>query len=180
MKNKLNKLMMSAVLVTGIAAMSPVLNAAQAISDPVSRLLADAKTRASQISADWKSSAKVANLDWTTDADAPEITRLKEDVDAATKMVDSLTDARSDASPSQIATIDQIIPVMEEIAEDAMGTIEYLNKNQTRLSAKEYKECLDSSYDESNRSATLIGQIVEYGSHESKLEIAKRALESVE
>ena len=177
MKNILNHLMMSAVLVAGIAGVSPSLKAADAPS-PVAKVLAEAQTNASLISADWKSYARQPNLDWTNDA--AEITRMKGDIDVVAKTIKSLNDARSQASPSQIATIDQIVPVMEELADNAADAVDYLNLNKTQLTSKECKEYLEDNSNTSKRLAGLIGQLVEFGNGRDKFENAKRMLEELE
>lgn len=174
MKNILTNLMTSAVLVTGIAGISPALHAADN-PDTVSKLLADARARSSQLSADWKTYTKQPNLNWTSDG--AEITHLKEDVSAASKTVSDLRDARNQASPSEAAAIDRIEPVMEEIAENTANAIKFLSGNQSRISGKEYKEYIDASTDTSARLAGLISQIVEYSNHKIKFDAAKRTLE---
>lgn len=174
MKNILNKLMTSAVLVAGISGMSLALHAADA-PDAVSRLLTDARTHSSQLSADWKSYTKQPNVNWT--GDTAEVNHLKEDVDATAKAAAALNDLRKQASPEQVATIDRIVPVMEEIADNTTKAIQFLGTNQKRLSGKEYKEYMDASSDTSNQLAGIISKLVEYSSHKTKFDEAKRTLE---
>lgn len=166
--------MTAAVLVAGVAGISPVLSAADA-PDAVSKLLADARTNAAQISSDWKTYARQPNLKWA--GDAVEISRMRDDINAAAKTIASLNDSRTQASPSQAASIDRILPVMEEIADTATNAIAFLNKNQTRLSGKEYKAYLDANSDTYSRLAGLVAQIVEIGNNRDRFENAKRALQ---
>jgi hypothetical protein len=177
MKKVLKHLTISAMLVAGIAGMSSSLKAANALT-PVSRLLSEAQTNSSQISVDWKSYSRELNPNWTRDA--AEIARMKDDIDAAAKTITSLNDSRNQASPSQVATIDQIVPVMEELAERATDAIEYLNGNQTRLTDKECRKYLEVNSDTSSRLAGLIAQLVEFGNGRDKFENAKRMLELTE
>jgi hypothetical protein len=171
---------MSALLVAGIAGMSPSLKAAKGADtlNPVLRLLSEAQTNSSQISVDWKSCVRQPNSNWTRDAG--EIARMKDDINAAAKTILSLNDFRNQASPSQAATIDQIVPVMEELADHATDAIEYLSGNQTRLTDKEYRKYLEANSDTSSRLAGLITQLVEFGNGRDKFENAKRMLELTE
>jgi hypothetical protein len=173
-KNILNHLMASAVLVAGIAGMSTSMQAADA-SNAASKALAEAEARSSQISTDWKSYTRQSSFNLATDA--PEIARMKEDVSAAEKTLVSLDASRRDASGSQMETIELVIPVVEELADNATDAIDYLNKNQSHLTTKECREYLEASSDTSRRLADLISQLVVFGSGKGKLENAKRMLE---
>ena len=87
MKKVLKHLTMSALLVAGIAGMSSSLKAAKRADavNPVSRLLSEAQTNSAHISVDWKSYASQLNPNWTRDA--AEIARMKDDIDAAAKVI---------------------------------------------------------------------------------------------
>jgi hypothetical protein len=174
MKNIVKNLMTSAVLVAGIAGMSISLKAAD-VSNPVSKLLTEAGTISTQISADWKSYSRQPVLN-----DAAEIARMKDEIVAVTKTLANLNDSRSQASPSQIGTIDQVAPVMQELADNATDAVEYLTTNQARLTNKECKEYLEANSDTSKRLAGLISQLVDFGNGRDKFENAKRLLELAE
>ena len=114
-------------------------------------------------------------LNWA--GDAAEVTRIREKLNATIRTLAELNEARSDASPSQLATMDRIVPVMQEIAENSAKAIEFLTRNQTRLSGKQYKDYVDQSSDTSNRLAMLISQLVDYEGRKVRLETAKRNME---
>ncbi len=65
---------------------------------------------------------------------------------------------------------------MEEMVESATNAVDYLNKNQARLTAKEYREYLDANSDTSSRLAGLVGKLVDFGNSREKFESAKRTL----
>ena len=174
MTNILTKLMTSAVLVAGISGMSPALHAAAA-PDAVSKLFLDARTQSSQLSVDWKSLTRQNNTNST--GDAAEILRMKEDVNAAQKTISSLNDSRSQASASQVAAIQRLVPVMEEITENTADAIEFLSGNQPRITTKEYKQYVEDGSDTSNRLSDLIAELVDYANHKTKFDDAKRGLE---
>lgn len=172
MKNILTTLLTSAVLVTGI---SPALYAASG-PDALAKLFLDARTNSSQLSVDWKSYTRQSS----PAGDAAEIARMKEDVTAAEKTVVSLNGSRSQASPSQVAAIDEIIPVMEEMAENAADAIGFLSGNHSNLTSKEYREYVEEGFDTSNRLSALVAQLVTFANHRTQFDDAKRGLELAE
>lgn len=173
MKNTLKHLITAAVVLAGIAGTFS-LKAADS-PNPFSKLIAEAQTNSSQISTDWKAYVRRPNLNGTSDA--AEIARMKDDISAEMKTITTLIDSRSQASPSQATTIDQLLPVMEDLADNAADALDYLNGNESRLTEKECKEYLEGSSDTTTRLAVLIAQIVELGNGRDKFESAKRVME---
>jgi hypothetical protein len=171
MKNILTRLMASAIL-AGICGMVPSLHAANS-ANALSKLLADARTHSSQLTLDWKSYTRQPNQA----ADATEIARMKEDVNATEKTITELNDSRGQASPSLVAAIEQIVPVLEEIADNTTESIEFLSSNQVRMTSKEYRQYVEDSSDTSSRLSDLISQLVDYANHKTKFDEAKRSLE---
>jgi hypothetical protein len=171
MKNVLARIITSAALLIG---MSPTLGAADS-SDAILKLLGDAQAQSSQLSLEWKSYAKQPVIDWA--GDAPEVTAMKGEVTAVVHAAAALNDARGQASPTQLAAMDRIVPVVREIAENATRAIDFLAKNQTRLTGKQYKDYLEQSSDTSGRLATLVSQMVEYEGRRARFDLAKRNLE---
>ena len=171
MKNILAGIITSAVLAIG---MSPALHAEDG-PDAILKLLGNAQTQSSQLSLAWKSYAKQAAIDWS--GDAAELTAMKGEVAAAGRTVAALNEARSQASPAQLAAMDRIVPIVQEIAENSTKAIAFLAKNQTRLSGKQYKDYVEQSSDTSNRLATLVSQMVDYESRKARFDLAKRNLE---
>lgn len=164
--------------VAGIVGISPALKAADSPdSEAVTKLLADAKTQSYEISVDASTldSFLLSNMDWRTHA--TELTRMKEDINKAAKTVTALVNSRSQASPWQATAIDRILPFMKEIASDTTAAIDYLNKNQSKLQMKEYKDYADANSNTSQELATLIAHFVDYGSHKSRYESLKKSLE---
>ena len=156
MKPFTHNLMKSVALFAGIAAI-PFVAMAGDTQDPV---LVEARANAARISADWKSFTQQPKLSWTSDS--AEAARLKEDVIAAAATRSKLDGFRSQAPASQLAALDQIIAVMEEMSGYATSAVDFLSTNRTRLSDKDYKAYLAASSDVSNRLAGLVSQLVEY------------------
>lgn len=171
MKNTLAGIIASAVLVIGI---SPALHAADS-PDAFLKLLEDAQAQSSQLSLEWKSCAKQPALDWA--GAAPGVTQMKGDLTAVIHTADALDETRGQASPAQLAAMDRIVPVVREIAENTAKAIDFLARNQTRLTGKQYKDYLDQSSDTSGRLSTLVSQLVDYEGRRAKLDLARRNLE---
>lgn len=173
------KITMLTCLVAGIAGVCPVLQAAdKPESEAVTKLLADAKRQAFGISLDAStldSYLRQPNLSWVSHA--AEITRMKNDINEEAKTVQSLNSMRLQAAPWQTTAIDRIIPLMKEIADDTTSAIEFLNKNQTRLTNPDYKDLIEANSDTCNELATLISRFVDYGSHKKRYEDLREKLE---
>lgn len=171
---------MLACLVAGITGISPALKAEDMPDSPAaSKLLAEAKTQAFAISVDadtLESYTREPTLSWVSHA--LEITRMKNDINAAGKTVAALDAMKSQAAPWQVTAIDRIIPYLREIADDTTAAIEYLNKNQSRLANnKEYKDYIEANADTSQELATLVAHFVDYGNHKNRYESLKKSLE---
>jgi hypothetical protein len=164
-----------ACLVAGIVGVSPALKAADEAG--VSKLLADAKTQSYAVSVDASTldSFLRSNISWQSHA--AELNRMKDDINATAKTVTALVNAKAQAAPWQATAIDRIIPFMKEIAADTTAAIEYLNKNQSRLTMKEYKDYTQENAATSQELSTLIAHFVDYGNHKSRYESLKNSLE---
>lgn len=163
------------LLLAGVGALSPALKAAD--EESVSKLLAQAKTQSYAISVDATQldSYLRSNLSWQTHAS--ELNRMKDDINATGKTVAALVNAKAQAVPWQATAIDRIIPYLKEIAADTTAAIEYLNKNQSRLQMKEYKDYTEANADTSQELSTLISHFVDYGSHKDRADNLRKTLE---
>jgi hypothetical protein len=179
-QNYTMKLTTLACLIAGIAGTTPALHAADVPdSMAVSKMLAEAKTQAYAISVDadaLESYTREPSLSW--ESHAFEITRMKNDINATAKILTSLTAARAQASPWQVAAIDRIIPFMQEMAADTTAAIEYLNKHHTQLATKkEYTDYIEANADTSRELSTLISHFVDYGNRKSRYDSLRSSLE---
>src|ERR1700710_1849356 len=127
MKNTFTPIMTAALLIIGMS------STAQAADSPDAflKLLGDARTQASQLSLGWKSYARQPASNWS--ANSPEVTVIKDQLTEITRTVAALNETRAQAPFAQLAAIDRIVPVVQEIAENARKAIDFLAKNQMRL-----------------------------------------------
>jgi beta-xylosidase len=114
-------------------------------------------------------------MSWQTHA--AELNRMKDDINATAKTVVALTNAKAQAVPWQATAIDRIIPFMKEIAADTTAAIDYLNKNQSKLNMKEYKDYTQENAQTSQELSTLIAHFVDYGNHKDRYESLRKSLE---
>jgi hypothetical protein len=171
MKNILAGLVTSLLLVIG---MPPAARAADS-PEAFSKLLGDAQAQSSRLSLEWKSDARQSAINWS--GDAAEVTAMKDELTAIARTAAALNEERSQALYAQLAAIDRIVPVLQEIADNTTNAIGFLAKNQTRLTDKQYKDYVEQNSDTSSRLATLVSQLVDYESRKAKFDLAKRNLE---
>jgi hypothetical protein len=154
--------------------MPHALNAADS-PDTILKLLRDAQSQSSQLSLEWKSCARQPAINRA--GDSAEVALMEGEVTTVVRTVEALNEARGQASPAQLAAMDQIVPVVQEIAENTTKAIGFLAKNQTRLTSKQYKDYVEQISDTSNRLAALVAQLADYQSRKARLDLAKRNLE---
>jgi hypothetical protein len=171
MKNTLTRIVTAAALIAG---MSSAVHAADS-PDAFLKLLADARTQSSELSLGWKSCAKKPAGNWS--ANSPEVTVMKDQLTAIAGTIAALNEMRAQAPFAQLAAIDRIVPVVQEIADNSTKAIDFLARNQTRLTERQYKDYVEQSSDTSGRLATLVSQLVDYQSRRAKFDLAKRNLE---
>jgi hypothetical protein len=146
-------------------------------SKAVTKLLTVARTQSYLISVDATQlqSYTRSDLDWRTHA--KQITRVKNHINATAKTVAALEAAKSQAAEWQVVAINRILPYLREMAEDTTNAIEFLNKNQSRLNDKDYKEYLQANSDTSHELAGLIAQFVDYGNSKGNYDKLQKKLE---
>lgn len=146
-----------------------VSSAAHAYADAaqVSSLLQSARTNAAQLARDTTQmeSFTRSKLDWRSHSS--QIHLISEHVNATNKVVDELHSARDGAEPWQQSAIDNITPLLQELATNTNSIIEHLN-DQNATWRPEYREYLRSNADTARDLSKLIGDYVDYGSAKSK------------
>lgn len=136
----------------------------QAISD----LLSQARQHAVLAEDDAVTLASYTNsrLSWQTHA-----RRLQEMKDHANDLINEankLSSLRDQGSPWQQHAIDQINPLLREMADTLTVTIQHLNENQARVHMPEYENYARASSDAMIRTAKLISDFVEFDEAKAK------------
>ena len=146
-------------------------------SEEVSKLLAEVQAEASglKMDAEKMESFNIGKLSWESHAHA--IQQIKEHVNAAGRLLTRLNENRSLASPWQEQAIDEITPLLRELAANTTAVIEHIDANKSRLHSAEYKEYLTANYDVASELSALITDFVSYGRHKAKFEHLRDKLE---
>jgi hypothetical protein len=161
-------------LVIGALALTliPVICSAQASKDSkeVSELLSDIKSEAVQLkhdAAELQSFTK-SKLSW--ESHTTKVLEIKDHVNNSGSLLRKLDTARGSASPWQQQAIDEITPLLKELAAGVTSTIEHLNQKPALLHTGPYAEYLSANYEHARSLAELISDYVEYGASKAKSE----------
>lgn len=168
-----------ALLVVTFLCAAPALCAAQPAQDSaeISRLLAEANTQAMQLKQDCEHMKAFARTTTSWQTHAASLSQIKGHVNELGKLVTRMNDAQAEASPWQQQAIDQITPLLQELAANVSSTIKHLNKNQTRLMHPPYPAYAAASAEYAADLSRLISDYVAYGAAKHKSEELTERLE---
>jgi len=168
------------LLVVVCLGMPPALNAADKSTldnEAISKLLADAKTQAIDLkkAAEQLESFTRTKASWESHAGM--IEKMKEQINETGKLLAKMTDLRSSGTPWQQQAIDQITPLLKELATNTTATIDHLKANRSRLNTPEYRDYVIANYDVATELTALISDFVDYGRTKARLENLTNKLE---
>lgn len=152
------------------------LEAAAPDSEQVSKLLSDAKTMAFQLKEDALTMESYTRMDVSWQTHAATINQIRDHVNALTRQVAKLKDARNNASPWQKIAIDRINPYLDELGGYTTAVIEHINGDRKHTMA-EYKDYLEANADYASDLASMIGDFVNYGNTKQRMERLAAKLE---
>lgn len=146
-------------------------------SKEVSNLLSEVKTEAVELryDADQLKSFAHSTLSWQTHA--TKVEEIKEHINNAGATLTKLENAKNEASPWQQRAIDQITPMLKELASNTTATIEHLNQKPKLLHTGPYVEYADANYEMASNLAELISDYVDYGKSKARSEELASKLE---
>lgn len=142
-----------------LASVSP-LNAADQDPVQVSRLLSLARLEAIRLREDTNQMRKFVLNDVTWETHAVYATMILDDIRAMREKVEQLDRARSSGLDWQKSVIDQINPMMNDLA--ATTEKVYQTMDQKPFDRTVYNEFLESNYDHAGKLARLISDSVYY------------------
>jgi len=160
-----------ALLVAGYLTMSPVAKAADTSggdSEQVSKLFSEAKAEAHELEADADQLKAFTQSNLSYQSHAFKIESIKEHVNQAGKILADLHAARDTAAPWQQQAIDQITPLLKQLASNTQSAIELLNDEKHR--SVEYKNYAVENYDLAKELAALISDYVDYERHKAEFD----------
>lgn len=170
--NRMIGLLSTALLIVASAFVATTSYGAQSANDSkeVSAFLSDAKTEAIELrdDADELKAFTQSSLNWQSHAN--KVSEIKEHVNQSGRLLTNLENARAEGSTWQQQAIDQIRPLLEELAANVESTIDHLNQRPKLLQTGPYADYAAANYDFASNLAQLISDYVDYGKAKTKSE----------
>ena len=105
---------------------------------------------------------------------------MKVHVNELGKVAGEMNSVKAEGSPWQQGAIQQVTPLLQEMASNLTQTIEHLNANQSQVHMQVFREYARTNYELAKRTADLIRDMVDYDearsmadSLEQKMELAQ-------
>lgn len=164
-------------LVLFLAMSSMILFAQSPDSEEISNLLQDAKSHAAlsaNDAADMDAFTR-SNVSWSTYTS--KLSPIREHVNELGKIHAQLADMRHLGSPWQQNAIDQIEPLLQEMADTLTATIKHLNDNQSRVHMPQFEDYVHATHELASNLSDMIRDYVAYDAAKAKAEDLERKLE---
>jgi hypothetical protein len=84
---------------------------------------------------------------------------------------------RQDGSPWQQEAIDQIDPLLHEMADHLQATIDHFNENKNRVRMPPYRDYAKANRDLMGKTNQLISDFVDYGEARAKADLLEKTME---
>jgi len=161
----------SALVVAGFLAVAPSLKAriVGADSEEISKLLADAKAEAVELKSDAEDMESFTNSQLHWRSYATKVEMIKEHVNKTGGLVAKMEAVKHEGSVWQQKAIEQIKPLLTELAANAQTTIKYLKENPTRVHMSEFRDYVRANYELSRDLEALIRDFVDYDNAKQEL-----------
>jgi len=138
-------------------------------SEEISQLLIAAKSHAieAEYDADTLDTYTKSKISW--EGHANQLGLIREHINALGKVDKSLRDLRATGSPWQQKAIDQIHPLLVEMADLLRTTIRHFSENPKGIHMPVYRDYAHANYEVATRLAGMIRNYVEYDEAQSKI-----------
>jgi len=139
-------------------------------SEQISQLLTEAKTHALNAEDD---AAKLdaytrSRLSWKSHGN--QLEAMKVHVNELGKIAGQLNALAPQGEPWQQQAIQQVMPLLKEMAGNLNSAIEHLNENQAQVHMQTFRDYARTNYDLAKRTADLIRDVVDYDEAKSRAE----------
>lgn len=171
--HRLGILAMLLVFVAGLRSMP----AQSPDSEEISRLLALAKSEAVLAEDDAAALDSFARSRLSLQSQAAKLNQIAKHINALGKTNKELSDQRANGSPWQQKAIDQIDPLLREMADSLTATIKHLNENPSKIHMSAYRDYAHANYELASKTAGIIRDFVDYDEAQSKTEALEAKLE---
>jgi hypothetical protein len=166
-----------AVFALLLAMNAPFATAQASDSEQISGLLSEAQHHAMLVDDDASAlqSFTRSKLSWQTHG--KQLESMKAHVNDLGKVIKQLNDLRSEGSPWQQQAIDQINPLLQDMADHLTATINHLNENQNRVNMPAYQDYARGNYELANKTVQAINDFVDYDKAKSQSQALEQKLE---
>jgi hypothetical protein len=138
-------------------------------SEEISKLLIEAKGHAveAEHDADTLDTYTKSEISWQSHS--TQLAMIREHINALGKVDKNLMDLRGTGSPWQQKAIDQIHPLLVEMADLLRTTIRHLSENPSRIHMQAYRDYAHGNYEVASKITGMIRNYVEYDEAQSKI-----------
>ena len=105
---------------------------------------------------------------------------MKKHVNELGKVAGEMNDLKAEGSPWQQDAIQQVTPLLEEMASNLTRAIEHLNANQSQVHMQTFRDYARTNYELAKRTADLIRDYVDYDEARSAAESLEQKLETAQ
>jgi hypothetical protein len=137
-------------------------------SDEISKLLVEAKSHAILAENDASELDSFARSRMTWESHVHKLRNIREHVNELGKVCKQISDIRDEGSSWQQSAIDQIDPLLREMANQLTVTINHLNDNRSHVHMSAYRGYAHANYKAAARTAQMIRDFVDYDDARSK------------
>lgn len=173
-KRRTSCLFVLATLVTSYLMISPTAKASNATgedSKEVSQLLSEMKLKAHELELDAVEMETFSRSRLSETSHAAQLNLIGEHINKAGELLRRLHDARDRGSAWQQKAIDEIHPLLKELADNTESAMKIFNEKKPRADmSPEYREYLKDNRGMASELAALITDYVDYGFHKSHFE----------
>jgi DNA repair ATPase RecN len=145
-------------------------------SAKISSLLSEAQHHAMLLDDDAATLQSYTRSNFHWKSHAQQLESMKTHVNNLGKISGQLNDLRSEGSPWQQQAIDQINPLLQEMADNLTATINHLNENQQRVHMPAYEDYARGNYELASQASQLIKDYVNYDKAKAKSQSLEQKL----
>ena len=146
-------------------------------SDQISQLLTQAKGHAIDAEDDAATLEAYARSHLSWQSHARKLDSMKDHINEMGKIAGQMKDLESQGSPWQQQAIQQVMPLLKDMAGNLSNTIQHLNENQSQVHMQSFKDYTRTNYQLAKRTADLIRDYVDYDQAKSAAESLSNKLE---
>ena len=139
-------------------------------SEHISKLLAEAKSHAVLAEDDVAKLESFTRVKVDSHSHARKLEQIRDHVNGLGKVTQQLVNLRVEGSPWQQKAIDQIDPLMHEMANLLTTTINHMNENPAGVEMQPYRDYVQANLELATKAAEMIRDLVDYDEARSKAE----------